>query len=291
MKRGFVMQPRSTTDTYGVDLSAYQGTINWDKLKAQNIRFAILRCYGTDHTGTGDVNFERLVNEARTNGVLTGGYYFATPTPPLDLSQARSQAQQFVDKLQNGYGTGSYGDLTPFVDIEHNPYAQTGFNITDLGTENLVLWIQEFARYFAQLTGRKLGIYCGEWFMKDPTNMGFTDSELLPLASMPLWVAEYERYWSATRRETYPAPNNFGGWDRYVCWQFSDRGDGVTYGVGSQYVDLDVTQSLDELRIQLENVDVVAPDTTPVTDITEPVTTTEPITTTDPTNVKKKRNR
>lgn len=249
------MQTRTTTDFYGVDISSYQGNVDWTKMKAKNVRFVICRAYGSAHTGTGDTKFETYVSQARANGILVGAYYFATPTPPFNLEQARQQAQQFIDKLQSGFGTGNYGDLIPFVDIEHNPNAPVGQNITDLAKPELITWIQEFTRYFESITHKRLGIYCNEWFMKDPTNMAFTDEEMIPLASMPLWVAEFEKYWGTTRINTNPAPNNFGGWTSYVAWQFSENGLGADYGVQSSAIDLDITKDLTALMsidIQVE---------------------------------------
>lgn len=271
------MQTRSATDVYGVDISSYQGNVDWGKMKAKNVRFVILRAYGSNHTGTGDANFERYVAEARTAGVPTGAYYFATPTPPLKLEEARTQAQQFIDKLQRGYGVGHYGDLLPFVDIEHNPNATAGKNITDLGKANLISWILEFRSYFESKTGKKLGIYCGEWFMKDPTNMGYTDAELAPLADMPLWVAEFEKYWGTTRIQTNPAPNNFGGWTSYVAWQFSENGSGAEYGVSSTAIDLDVTKDISLLMSRDVAVAEEPATTTPTETETETPTETAPV--------------
>jgi GH25 family lysozyme M1 (1,4-beta-N-acetylmuramidase) len=271
------MQTRTATDTYGVDISSYQGNVDWAKMKAKNVKFVICRAYGSDHSANGDTKFEQNVSQARANGIPVGAYYFATPTPPLDLNQARQQAQQFIDKLQSGFGTGNYGDLIPFVDIEHNPYAEVGKNITDLAKPELITWIQEFTRYFESHTHKRLGIYCNEWFMKDPTNMAFTDDEMIPLASMPLWVAEFEKYWGATRINTNPAPNNFGGWTSHVAWQFSENGAGVDYGVQSTAIDLDVTKDLTALMsidIPVEAPPVEEP--VPTVPPTEPAPT-EPV--------------
>lgn len=277
------MQTRTTTDAYGVDISSYQGNVDWAKMKAKNVKFVICRAYGSDHTANGDTKFETYVSQARANGIPVGAYYFATPTPPLDLNQARQQAQQFIDKLQSGFGTGNYGDLIPFVDIEHNPYAEVGKNITDLAKPELITWIQEFTRYFESQTHKRLGIYCNEWFMKDPTNMAFTDDEMIPLASMPLWVAEFEKYWGTTRINTNPAPNNFGGWTNYVAWQFSENGAGAEYGVQSTGLDLDVTKDLTALMSIDIPVEAPAPTEPPVEEPvpTEPVPTEPTIVLTD----------
>ena len=273
------MQTRTETDIYGVDLSSYQGNVDWTKLKSKNVQFVICRAYGSAHTGSGDTNFETYVQQARANGIPVGSYYFATPTPPFNLEQPRQQAQQYIDKLHNAFGNGNYGDLTPFVDIEHNPFANAGQNITDLSKPDLISWIQEFTRYFEEQTNVRLGIYCNEWFMKDPTMMAFTDEEMIPLASMPLWVAEFEKYWGSTRHTTNPAPNNFGGWTSYVAWQFSENGVGVDYGVQSTAIDLNVTKDLNALLIQRIAVEETPPTEEPVIEeppVTEPVVT-EPV--------------
>ena len=272
------MQTRTATDTYGVDLSSYQGNVDWAKLKSKNVKFVICRAYGSAHAGTGDTNFETYVSQARANGIPVGSYYFATPTPPFNLDQPRQQAQQYIDKLHSAFGDGNYGDLIPFVDIEHNPFAEVGQNITDLAKPELISWIQEFTRYFESRTNVRLGIYCNEWFMKDPTMMAFTDDELIPLASMPLWVAEFEKYWGTTRINTNPAPNDFGGWTSHVAWQFSENGVGADYGVQSTAIDLNVTKDLNGLLIKTIPVEETPPVETPPVEeppVEEP--TTEPV--------------
>lgn len=264
------METRTSTDIYGVDLSSYQGNVDWGKMKAKNVQFVICRAYGSAHEGTGDTHFETYVSQARANGIPVGSYYFATPTPPFNLDQARQQAQQYIDKLHSGFGEGNYGDLIPFLDVEHNPFAQAGQNITDLAKPELISWIQEFTRYFESRTHVRLGIYCNEWFMKDPTMMAFTDEELIPLANMPLWVAEFEKYWGATRIANNPAPNNFGGWTSYVAWQFSENGVGADYGVSSTAIDLNVTKDLNALMLRTIPTETTPPvEETP----TEPVPT------------------
>jgi lysozyme len=259
------MQTRTSTDFYGVDISSYQGNVDWTKMKAKNVRFVICRAYGSAHTGTGDTNFETYVSQARANGIPVGAYYFATPTPPFNLEQPRQQAQQFIDKLQGAFGNGDYGDLIPFVDIELNPFASAGSNITDLAKADLIKWIQEFTSYFETHTHKRLGIYCNEWFMKDPSNMAFNDDELIPLASMPLWVAEFEKYWGSTRINTNPAPNNFGGWTSHVAWQFSENGIGADYGVQSTAIDLDVCKDLNALL----SIDIPVEEPAPIEEPTQ----------------------
>lgn len=60
--------------TDGIDVSYWQGTIDWDKVKANGIEFAILRC-GFGSTGV-DTSFERNVRECERVGIPWGAYYF-----------------------------------------------------------------------------------------------------------------------------------------------------------------------------------------------------------------------
>ena len=60
--------------TDGIDVSYWQGTIDWDKVKANGIEFAILRCgYGSSGV---DTSFERNVRECERVGIPWGAYYF-----------------------------------------------------------------------------------------------------------------------------------------------------------------------------------------------------------------------
>lgn len=50
--------------TKGIDVSVWQGDIDWDKVKANGIDFAILRCgYGSNLTDQDDSKFARNVAE------------------------------------------------------------------------------------------------------------------------------------------------------------------------------------------------------------------------------------
>lgn len=59
----------------GVDVSTWQGVIDWDKVKKDGISFAIIRCgYGT--TGV-DKQFARNMKEARRVGIKVGVYLYS----------------------------------------------------------------------------------------------------------------------------------------------------------------------------------------------------------------------
>lgn len=113
------MKARKDTDLYGADISSYQSITNPDQFFT-DFDFVYFRAYGSDHSGNGDTKFVEFVNLAKKYNVPSGGYYFATPDPQApDLkADAEQQAQQFITKLQEAYGTGRYGELVPMLDVE-----------------------------------------------------------------------------------------------------------------------------------------------------------------------------
>lgn len=66
---------------FGVDVSYYNGNINWTKVKNAGVQFAILRLgytgYGSARTKATDVKFEEYYKGAKSVGMPVGGYWFS----------------------------------------------------------------------------------------------------------------------------------------------------------------------------------------------------------------------
>ena len=60
----------------GIDVSRWQGTINWAAVRQSGIEFAILKCGGSDAGFYRDKTFEENYRGAKANGVMVGVYYF-----------------------------------------------------------------------------------------------------------------------------------------------------------------------------------------------------------------------
>lgn len=98
----------------GIDISHYQGTIDWEQLKDAMIkgcplRFIIIK--STEGSSRLDENFRENFNQARDYGFIRGVYHFWS-----NKSSAREQAYFFLDKVHL-----TEGDLPPVLDIEHKP--------------------------------------------------------------------------------------------------------------------------------------------------------------------------
>lgn len=60
----------------GIDVSRWQGNIDWAKVRGAGIECAILKCGGSDSGFYTDKTFEANYHGAKANGVQVGVYYF-----------------------------------------------------------------------------------------------------------------------------------------------------------------------------------------------------------------------
>ena len=96
----------------GIDVSHYQGSIDWKSLKQAEIgddpvSFVIIKA--TEGTDFLDENFYRNQREAREEGFICGAYHFFLPSEP-----AEAQARYFLRNVHL-----AKGDMPPVLDIEH----------------------------------------------------------------------------------------------------------------------------------------------------------------------------
>ena len=99
---------------YGIDVSRYQGTINWNRLRnamidRSPIRFVIIK--STEGDSHVDVKFRENFNNAKESGFIRGVYHFWS-----NNSSARRQAYFFLAMVHL-----QPGDLPPVLDVEHKP--------------------------------------------------------------------------------------------------------------------------------------------------------------------------
>lgn len=82
----------------GIDVSGWQGQINWEKVKASGIDFAILRCgYGGNYISQDDKYFERNASECERLGIPYGVYLYSYAT---DTTRAASEADHTLRLIQ-----------------------------------------------------------------------------------------------------------------------------------------------------------------------------------------------
>ena len=172
---------------HGIDVSYYQGKINWHKVKAMKedevkISFAFIKA--TEGILQVDPYFQRNWREAPKAGIICGAYHFFRPK-----KSDRAQAKFFLQ-----VATVEKGDLPPVVDIE------TLDGVTPL---RMRLELSDFLTYVEMKTGVRPIIYTGLKFYEDNLEG--------KLDEYPLWIAHY--YQPKLRLDK----------SRWKFWQHSDK--------------------------------------------------------------------
>ncbi len=191
---------------YGVDVSHWNGAIDWYRAAADGVVFAIAKSTEGDYYT--DDAFPGEYDGAFDAGLIRGAYHFAIP----DDTDGATQAAFFVE---NGGDWWPDGQTLPGVlDIEYNPYGDTCYG---LSKGEMAAWVDDFSQTYIGLTGRAPLIYTNaDWWN---SCVGSSDVPAID----PLWVA----YWSSG------SPALPSGWGTYTFWQYADDGtvDGISDGV------------------------------------------------------------
>jgi GH25 family lysozyme M1 (1,4-beta-N-acetylmuramidase) len=181
----------------GIDVSHWQGSINWNSVYNDGIRFAYIKATGgTSYT---DPRFDANYIHSYNQGLIRGAYHFARP----NYSSGATQARFFVN---NGGGWSADGKtLPPLLDIEYNPSGGTCYGKSDAG---MVRWIKNFSDTVKNLTGRYPAIYTtNDWWRQCTGNSGAFRS------TNPLMIAR----WSSSVGQL----PNFPTW---TIWQYTATG-------------------------------------------------------------------
>lgn len=191
----------------GIDVSDFQGTINWTTVKNSGISFAFIKA--TEGTTFTAATFATNWAGAKAAGVVRGSYHFARPgTSPTVSGNAIAQANFFVNTVKP-----SQGDLQLVCDFE----VTGGLSATNLGA-----WLTAFCTQIKTLTHEPAIVYTYPSFWSSmPSNW--------PIQNCALWIANY-----GVSSPTIPAPWASSG---YAFWQYSSSG--TVSGVGSNPTDLD----------------------------------------------------
>ncbi|MFK4340833.1 MULTISPECIES: GH25 family lysozyme [unclassified Paenibacillus] len=212
-----VPEPVISSDGHaqGIDVSHYNGNIDWQQVAAAGKTFAFIKA--TEGTAYQDNQFLANVQGARDANILVGAYHFLNATT---TDGARQEAANFARAIESAGGSL---DLPPVMDYENNPKGLTPSQISEVA--------HAFLDETEKLTGRLPIVYTGNVFASkfDPT-----------LSMYKLWVARY----STTQK-----PTAVPAWDNWWAWQYSSTGS--VPGIRGN-VDLnEFNGTIDELRSSL----------------------------------------
>lgn len=171
-----------------IDVSHWQGSINWLAVKSDDIEGAIIKAGGSDDGFYTDSKFEDNYIGAKSVGLSVGAYYFVGPDCK-STEDGIADAKRFIDIL-----SGKQFDLPVYIDFECPDASNKKGN-----TDSVIGFCEtmEDAGYF-------VGVYASDI-------SGFQDRlELERLTPYTLWVARYGS-----------EPVNATNWD---IWQYSSQG-------------------------------------------------------------------
>ena len=181
----------------GIDVSSYQGTIDWTKAKADGVQYAFVRV--SDGLNTIDSKFEANWSQTRAKGILHGAYQFFRPSQD-PIAQA--------DLLLSKIGTLKPDDFPPVIDVE----ADGGLTPAQVAAK-VKIWID----HVTAAIGKRPIIYTGFYFWRD--QVGAPDQ-----TTSPLWHAQYS---------SAACPNIAPPWTDWAFWQYTSSGsvNGITGNV------------------------------------------------------------
>ena len=192
-------------EVLGIDVSEFDGTIDWVQVKGAGYQFAFTAATeGVDYT---DPTFKQNWAGIGEAGLIRGAYHvFFAADDPLD------QAAFFAKTVP-----WEAGDLPPVVVVE---------DTEELPSAEVLSRLQQFLTELENLTGVKPIIYTSPVFWssltgtKDATQQTSIPSgeSIFTASDYDLWVADYT---------TGSQPNLPAGWGSWVFWQYSDQGQKI----------------------------------------------------------------
>ncbi|MGH2957130.1 MAG: glycoside hydrolase family 25 protein [Solirubrobacterales bacterium] len=195
----------------GIDVSRFQGTIDWTQVAASGVRFAFVqasRGSGSDcAVKPDDCGADPYFASNRGGAVAAGlqiGFYHRAFASGGTLAAARADAVAEADVFIAQVGSLQSGNLVPVLDVE-TPF-------TRLNANRLRTWVRVWLKRVYRRLGRKPMIYT------NASSWGATgDTREFAKAKYPLWVAEW-----GVRKPSVPARNWAGR--RWSVWQYTSSG-------------------------------------------------------------------
>jgi lysozyme len=177
----------------GIDVSRYQGVIDWKAVRASGIRFAYIKA--TESTDYLDPTFNANWVGAKAAGIVRGAYHYFHSD-----EDAKRQASLFAQTVSL-----EPTDLPPALDVE------TDFG--KLSVPQIVKAVFTCLTEVEQHLSRKPLVY---------TSATIWEPNLLsPSGAVPQWAKNY-RLWVAHWGVNVPTKPK--GWDQWLFWQYDSQG-------------------------------------------------------------------
>lgn len=200
---------------YGIDVSYYQGNIDWKKVKNSGVEFVIIRVgyrgYGSAGTLVEDPKFKTYLDGAAKAGLKVGVYFY---TQAITTAEAKAEAKFVLDRIK-GYSL----QMPVYYDIESVDYDTGRLDSAGLSKAQKTALCTAFCDTIIK-SGYSAGVYANYTWLNyyiDGAGLG---------KKYPIWLAHY------TSNTNYD--------QRMDMWQYS--GSGTVSGI-SAYTDVNVWYS------------------------------------------------
>lgn len=199
-------------EVLGIDVSHYNGKIDWAKVAKAGKKFAVMKAQYEAQSHRIDECFEYNYSEAGKNGLARGVYVYIARASVADPV---NDAKMLIDKLK-----GRPLEYGIWLDLEDK-------NIKPLGKAGLTKLVYTYANLF-KAAGYYVGIYCNrDWYLN------VLDSNTLK-KDFDFWIARYP----SNDTGAYNPTSSLKPAGYAVAWQYSSKGKvpGIT---GNTDLDVD----------------------------------------------------
>lgn len=159
----------------GIDVSEFNGNIDWKAVKEHGVKFAFIRVAGRFSVSAGiydDSMFEYNIAQAKANGIQVGVYFF---TQAVNSDEAIEEARYAINKIKP-YGI----DLPIVIDSEA---VSGGGRHAAISADERTEVIKSFCEEVSS-QGYTPMIYASTWWLNNKLNMS-------ELSAYKVWVAQY----------------------------------------------------------------------------------------------------
>jgi len=201
----------------GFDVSVWQdnnGTIqqiDFNKMKKNGGEFVYIRSILAKIKK--DEDFDYNWRESKKAGLLRGSYCFCDYR-----YKAVDVATAFIKELEK-----DKGELPPSMDIEEL------VNVPFPSRYTILQWMEQFSKMVESKMGIKPVLYTSPKYIN-------------AMKPIPDWLLEHDLWIAHYLLPFYMAMGNspaFNPWKKYIFWQWTDRENGIKYGVESKQIDAD----------------------------------------------------
>ena len=190
---------------YGIDVSSHQEEIDWEKVAADGIDYAIIRAayrgYGQSGTINEDEYFRRNAEGAKNAGLHIGAYIFSQAITP---DEAREEAEYLINMVKDY--TVDYPIVFDWEPINYDTARTDGVTREQL---------TEIAMAFCERI-KQAGYYPAVYLN---TDQGYMEYDLEQVSKYDIWLADYD-----------DIPDFYY---KFLIWQYTNKGevDGITGSV------------------------------------------------------------